>query len=215
MSISPVMDGLWSSKWHTFRRVHRILVRGVSNVITTWSCDFEISLYLQLSICSHQIWRENTLLGERAMVHSSSGDSDGIAMMLCDFDELYSQVMEKLELWNLDKRCNVCRRMMNLGANQMQAASLLRGYVLLRKFSYLRLWIVSDHLIDTIFKLFWKEFINYSFHFWRRHHYLVMSLYLQFWIGSSHQIYTARRGIYIVISQVHNDACTSFSCIYC
>ena len=32
------------------------------------------------------------------MVHSSSGDSDGIAMMLCDFDELYSQVMEKLEL---------------------------------------------------------------------------------------------------------------------
>ena len=67
--------------------------------------------------------------------------------------------------------------MMNLGANQVQAASLLRGYVLLRKFSYLQLCIVSDHLIDTIFKLFW-----------RRYHYLVMSLYLQFWIGSSHQI---------------------------
>ena len=32
------------------------------------------------------------------MGHSSSGDSDAIAMILCDFDKLYSQVMEELEL---------------------------------------------------------------------------------------------------------------------
>ena len=30
---------------------------------------------------------------------------------------------------------------------QIQAASLLCGHVILGKFSYLRLWIVSDHLI--------------------------------------------------------------------
>ena len=104
------MDGLWSSNfsnWYTsWSGIHRTLVRGVSNVITTWSCDFDLSRYFQLSICSYQIWRRNELLEEWAIGHSSSGDGDVIVIMSRDFDELlYLQLWKSCsyEIWTRGK----------------------------------------------------------------------------------------------------------------